>query len=126
MPAPTFRSDDEAAAHYLGLLRDGTSGQKIAAREALAGIFARRGMFEEAAELYERNVEAGVRTPELLERLSEVYRHLGEHQAAAAALAEARRLQGVAQPPVAPTPPPIPSPPPAPTPPTPAPGLPWT
>lgn len=93
MALPTFRNEDEEAQHCLSALRDGTKEQKIVARERLAAIFARRGLYEEAAELYELNVRAGVRSPEIVERLSEIYRQLGDHASAEAALAEARRLR---------------------------------
>jgi hypothetical protein len=92
MAAPTFRSEDEEAQFCLAVLRDGTGEEKIEARERLASIFARRGLFGEAAELYELNVRAGVRSPELFERLSDTYRHLGDSARADAALSEARRL----------------------------------
>jgi hypothetical protein len=91
MAAPRFQNDDEAAQHYLSTLRDGTRDEKIVARDGLAAIFARRGLYEEAAELYELNVRAGVRTPEIFESLAEVYRKLGDEESAQAAFAEADR-----------------------------------
>lgn len=94
MAARTFRSEDEEAQYCLSALRDGTSEEKIVARERLATIFAQRSQFEEAAELYELNVQAGVRSPELFEHLSETYRQLGDPESAEAALIEARRLRG--------------------------------
>jgi hypothetical protein len=87
----TFRNEDEEAQFCLSTLRDGTRDDKVVARERLAAIFARRGLFEEAAELYELNIRAGVRSPEVFERLSAVYRHLGDHESAEAALDESRR-----------------------------------
>jgi len=106
----TFRNEDEEAQYCLSALRDGTRDEKIVARERLAAIFARRGLYEEAAELYELNVRAGVRSPELFERLGEAYRHLGDDASAEAALAEARRMRAPTEPLPAPAPPP-PSPP---------------
>lgn len=110
MQAPTFNSEDEEAQYHLSKLRDGTDAERLAAREGLAAIFARRGMFAEAVELYERNIQAGVRTPALFERLSEVYRAIGDHASADAALAEAHKQQLVASatpaPPAAAPPPP--------------------
>jgi hypothetical protein len=99
-----FRNEDEAAQYYLSSLRGGTREEKVVARDGLAAIFSRRGLFEEAAELYELNIRAGVQTPELFERLSHVYRQLGDHQSADAALAEARRRRaaGTARAPAAP------------------------
>jgi hypothetical protein len=91
MAAPKFRNEDEAAQYYLSTLRDGTPVEKIVARDGLAAIFSRRGLFEEAAELYELNIRAGERSPELFEHLSDVYRQLGDDESAEAALAEARR-----------------------------------
>jgi hypothetical protein len=93
MAARSFRNDDEEAQHCLSILRDGTREEKIDARERLADICSRRHLFEEAAELYESNIRAGVRSPELFERLSETYRHLGDHESADAALVEARRTR---------------------------------
>jgi len=93
MQAPSFQSEDEAARYYIGVLRDGTDLDKIEARAQLAAIFERRGMFDEALELYERNARAGVRTPELFKHLSEVYRRVGDADSAEAALAEAERVE---------------------------------
>lgn len=100
--APRFRNEDEAAQYYLSSLRDGTRAEKVVARDGLAAIFSRRGLFEEAAELYELNIRAGVRSPELFERLCEVYRELGDDQSAAGALAEARRQRAAVAAPPAP------------------------
>ena len=98
MAARTFENEDEEGQFCLSALRDGTSEEKIVARERLAAIFFRRHLFEEAAELYELNVRAGVRSPELLERLSETYRQLGDSESAEAALVEARRLHATTAP----------------------------
>ena len=92
MQAPTFHNDDDAARYYLSVLRDGADADKIVARERLAAVFERRGMFAEAVELYERNVRTGVHTADLLARLSDAYRQIGDNGSADAALAEARRL----------------------------------
>jgi hypothetical protein len=105
----TFRNEDEEAQYCLSTLRDGTREEKIVARGRLAAIFARRGLHEEAAELYELNIRAGVRSPDVFERLSETYRHLGDVESAEAALAEARRLRSIARPRPAPVPPPPPA-----------------
>ena len=94
----TFRNEDEEAQYCLSVLRDGTREEKIVARERLAAIFVRRGLYEEAAELYELNVRAGVRSPEIFERLSETYRQLGDDESAEAALAEARRVRSASRP----------------------------
>ena len=89
---PNFSSEDEEAQHYLGLLRDGTPEQKIAARERLAPIFERRGLLDEAAECYETNIRAGVRDRETYERLAAVYRRQGREELADEVLAEAHKL----------------------------------
>jgi hypothetical protein len=96
---PTFRNEDEEAQWCLSTLRDGTRDEKVVARERLAAIFARRGLFEEAAELYELNIRAGVRSPDVFEDLSAVYRQLGDPESADAALAEALRVRAAAAPP---------------------------
>src|SRR3954465_8026184 len=93
MAAPELRNEDEGDQYYLSALRTGARAGKITARDGLAGIFSRRGLYEEAAELYELNIRAGVRTPELFEQLSGVYRELGDHGSADAALSEAQQLQ---------------------------------
>lgn len=119
----TFRNQDEEAQYCLSTLRHGTREQKIVARERLAAIFARRGLYEEAAELYEFNVRAGVRSAVIFEQLSETYRQLGDRASAEAALAEARRVRARAQPRPAPAPASPSSTPPAPNPPAPPPPM---
>lgn len=104
MAVPTFRNEDDEAHYCLGVLREGTPDAKLAARERLAAIFVRRGLFAEAVEAYELNVRAGVRSPELFERLSVAYQGIGEHGAAEAALAEAQRVRTAAAPPANPAP----------------------
>ncbi|MCC7368552.1 MAG: hypothetical protein IT306_09020 [Chloroflexi bacterium] len=98
----SYDSEEDEAHSCLQTLRDGSPSEKIAAREALARIFTRRGMDEEATELYEANVRAGVRSPELFERLGESYHRIGEDGAAEASLAEARRLRATSVRPAAP------------------------
>ncbi|MFN8634041.1 MAG: hypothetical protein U0893_09315 [Chloroflexota bacterium] len=102
MTSPTSQAsnqrDDEAAQHFLLALRDGTPEKKVVARAGLASIFARRGMYEEAVELYELNVRDGARSPELFEQLGDAYRHLGDEASASAALAEARRMRSTVPP----------------------------
>ena len=98
MAGPTFRSEDDEAQFCLGVLRDGTPDAKMIARERLAAIFMRRGLFAEAVDAYEMNVRAGACAPELFEQLSAAYRQIGEDGAADAALAEARRVRAIAMP----------------------------
>jgi hypothetical protein len=53
--------DDQQIQDWLNSLRDGTRAEKISARRSLARVFEQRGMLEEAVELLENNVRAGVR-----------------------------------------------------------------
>ena len=99
MAAPNFQNDDEAAQYYLSTLRDGTRADKIVARDGLAAIFGRRGLYEQAAELYELNIRAGVRTSEVFEALGAVYQKLGDDESARAAFAEADRWRPEKSPP---------------------------
>ena len=65
--------DEQRIQRWLDWLRDGSDADKIAARRGLAGVFEARGMLDEAIELLERNVEAGVRGTETLRWLSRLY-----------------------------------------------------
>jgi len=78
--------EDEAAEHWLLLLRDGTPEQQALARTELGLIFESRGMLEEAAEAYWTNVKAQVRDRRPYRRLAAIYRQRGD------ALTEARIL----------------------------------
>jgi hypothetical protein len=99
-------SEDDEARHYLGLLRDGSRDQKIAARFGLAAIFERRGMLDEAAELCEANIYAGVRDPELYRPLAGVHKQRGDAELAYEVRLEADRLRRAQETVVAPLPPP--------------------
>lgn len=89
-------SDDERRAHHwLAVLRDGDEAEKIRARDILSGIFSRRGMWQEAIELCERNVREGVREPVLFDRLALAYTQLGDSERAATAALEARFLRTI-------------------------------
>jgi predicted Zn-dependent protease len=90
-PARRFANDDDAAQHWLTLLRDGDADQKIAAREQLATIFEHRGMHEEAAELLVANVKAGVRNADIFRRLARLFRAQGDEVTANQAAAEAAK-----------------------------------
>src|SRR5688500_3702775 len=91
VPAPMFTDDDEAAQHWLRVLRDGAAGQKVSARERLAGIFERRGMYEEATELLISNVYDGVKSADIFRWLARLYRHQGQEVLAMQAAAEAAK-----------------------------------
>ena len=86
------RNEDEEARHYLETLRLGDDGEKVVAREGLAAIFERRGMLNEAAELYERNILAGERDRDLYQRLASIYIQQGKPELAEEVLSEARKL----------------------------------
>jgi hypothetical protein len=90
-PAPRFANDDDAAQYWLRLLRDGNSDQKIQAREQLATIFERRGMFEEAIDLLISNLHDGVRSADIFRWLSRLYRYQGQEVLAMQAAAEAAK-----------------------------------
>jgi predicted Zn-dependent protease len=86
-PARRFANDDEAAQHWLKLLRDGDGEQKIQAREQLAAIFERRGMHEEATDLLVSNVRDGVRNADIFRWLARLYRAQGDEVTAMQAAA---------------------------------------
>ena len=93
MPPLTFRSEDEEAQYCLSALRDGTHEEKIVARERLSS---RGAAYDEVAELYELNIRAGVRSPEVFEDLARLppSRRPGERRGSPA---EARRVRSRAQ-----------------------------
>lgn len=91
VPAPRFSNDDEAAEHWLTVLRDGNPEQKRRARERLAEIFERRQMFEEATELLISNIRDGERTADVFRWLARLYRAQGDEALAAQAAAEAAK-----------------------------------
>jgi hypothetical protein len=82
-------ADHQQAQRWLGALRDGTDAEKIAARHGLAHAFEQRGMLEEAVELLETNVRAGVRSGEIFRWLARLYREQGDEARCLAALLEA-------------------------------------
>ena len=99
-PTRQFANDDEAAQHWLILLRDGDADQKIAAREQLAAVFERRGMLEEAADLLASNVRDGVRSADIFRWLARLYRAQGDEVTAMQAAAEAAKYLRSAGPPI--------------------------
>ena len=66
-------TDEDRTQLWLDWLRDGSESDKLRARRGLAGVFEARGMLDEAIELLERNVEAGIRGAETLRWLSRLY-----------------------------------------------------
>ncbi len=86
---------DQQIQDWLNSLRDGTHTEKIAARRSLARLFEQRGMLEEAVELLENNVRAGVRSGETFRWLSRLYRAQGDEARSEEALAEAMKYLAV-------------------------------
>lgn len=86
-----YSNDDEAAQAWLRMLRDGNDDQKIVAREQLASIFERKGMYEEATELLISNVHDGVRSADIFRWLARLYRYQGQEVLAMQAAAEAAK-----------------------------------
>lgn len=109
-PAPQFTNDDDAAQHWLIVLRDGDPDQKIQAREQLATVFERRGMLEEAADLLESNVRSGARGADIFRWLARLYKNQGDEVRAMQAAAEGAKYLPSATPLMAtPDPGPVPS-----------------
>lgn len=94
--SPAFISDQAQEQHQLDLLRDPSSdgATKAAARLELARLYERNGQFSEAAEMYERNIWAGARTPATYAGLAAAYRELGRDDLAEATLEQVRRQGG--------------------------------
>lgn len=91
--SPRFGSEDEEAAWALSLLREGGRAEKIDARDRLAYIFERRGLYEASIDCLESNVRDGVRDPRVYQRLAGMYRRRGLDDLADEALEEARSLE---------------------------------
>jgi hypothetical protein len=104
MPARQFSDDDEAAQHWLMLLRDGDPDQKIQAREQLAAVFERRGLLEEATELLISNLHDGVRSADIFRWLARLYRNQGQEVIAMQAAAEAAKYMAPRAPSEGPSP----------------------
>jgi hypothetical protein len=71
-------ADEQCIQRWLDWLRDGSEADKLAARRGLAGVFEQRRMLEEAIELLESNLQAGVRGAETLRWLSRLYQAQGD------------------------------------------------
>jgi hypothetical protein len=86
-------ANNQQVQHWLGWLRDGTETEKVTARRGLAQVFEGRGMLEEAIELLENNVRAGVRSGETFRWLARLYHEQGDETRSVEALAEAAKYQ---------------------------------
>jgi hypothetical protein len=93
---PAFISDQAEEHYHLDQLHEPLSDPltRSTARIELARLYERRGQFAEAAEMYQRNVWAGVRTPATYAGLAAAYRQLGRTDLADAALEQIRREGG--------------------------------
>ena len=85
--------DDQRIQRWLDVLRDGGEPSKIAARRGLARVFEQRRMLEEAIELLEHNLDAGVRSAETLRWLSRLYQARGDEYSSLEAAVSAPRHQ---------------------------------
>jgi hypothetical protein len=92
--------DDADIQRWLSQLHDGTSEDKIEAREGLARVFEQRGMLDEATDLVVNNVRAGVRDADTFRWLARLYRAQGNETLAAQAAAEASKYLTPAAPPM--------------------------
>jgi hypothetical protein len=97
---PAFINDEAEEQHYLDLIREPktTPEAKATARHDLARLYERAGQFAEAAEMYERNIWAGVRTPATYAGLAAAYRELGRDDLAESTLEQVRRQSSVSTP----------------------------
>jgi len=87
------RADEQRIERWLDVLRDGDVPDKIAARRGLARVFEQRGMLEEAIELLEHNIDAGVRSAETLRWLSRLYQAQGDEARSLESALSASRQQ---------------------------------
>jgi hypothetical protein len=87
------RADEQRIQRWLDVLRDGSEFEKIAARRGLASVFEQRGMVEEAIELLERNVDAGVKDAASLRWLSRLYQASGDEVCSFATAVDSSQLQ---------------------------------
>ncbi|MFN8635529.1 MAG: tetratricopeptide repeat protein [Chloroflexota bacterium] len=96
---PAFISDLVQEQHHLDTIDDPATDEATRAtvRLELARIYELRGQFSEAAEMYERNVWAGVRTPATFAGLAAAYRQIGREDLAEATLEQVRRQGGAAR-----------------------------
>lgn len=90
-PPDRYTNDEDDAQHWLMVLRDGTSTQRIEARSRLARIFEKRGMIEEATDLLVSNVRAGARNADIFRWLARLYKAQGQDLLSVQAAAEAAK-----------------------------------
>jgi hypothetical protein len=97
------RGQQQWVQRWLDALRDGSEGDKIAARMRLAHVCEERGMLEEAIALLERNLDAGAGNAETLRWLSRLYQEQGDEGRSLAAAVHASRRSSDPSPPGPPT-----------------------
>src|SRR4051812_41072640 len=102
MPEP--RGPEGAIGRWLVLLRDGSEEEQQLARTELGLILEARGLLDDAAEAYERNVADGVSDRRPYERLAALALARGDRETEARAL---RALADLLAPPPPPPPPPL-------------------
>lgn len=91
-----FPNEQAEAQHWLGVLKDGKDGPnspKVEARLALARIFERRGMPDEAIELLASSIEIGHRDPDVYDSLGRLYAAQGRPDLSVRARAEGQQLR---------------------------------
>ena len=96
--------DEPNVERWLLLLRDGSEAEQQLARTELGLILEARGLLDEAAEAFERNVAEGTTDRRPYERLAAIARLRGDVAAEARALRGLAELLSPAPPPPAPAP----------------------
>jgi hypothetical protein len=96
---PAFISDQAEEQHYLDTLQNPAADPDAlaSARMELARLLEQRGEFDEAIQLYQENIWAGVRTPATHARLAAAYRTQGRDDLADATLEQIRRTGGAVE-----------------------------
>jgi hypothetical protein len=96
---PAFISDEAEEQHYLDTLQDPMAepDAQASARIELARLLEVRGELDEAIQLYQENIWAGIRTPATYARLAAAYRARGRDDLADSTLEQIRRNGGAAE-----------------------------
>jgi hypothetical protein len=96
---PAFISDEAEERHYLDTLQDPMAepDAQASARMELARLLEARGELDEAIQLYQENIWAGIRTPATYARLAAAYRARGRDDLADSTLEQIRRNGGAAE-----------------------------